>query len=394
MARVLCAWEFGSDLGHLRELMTVARELRAIGHAVTFAFRDSSRLALVHAEGFEAFLAPLLRAPPVQSSGPLNFSEILLNLGFDDRAGLLGALRAWRSFLEMVEPDIVVADYAPVCLMAARVAGVRRVTLGSGFSVPPLDDPMPALRPWAYAEPGVLRALDDRVMNSVRAAMNGAANAPRIAADLFEAHAHLLVTFAELDPFAGRDTGEYLGPTGDAAFGVDVEWTGSGQRVFAYVKPRSARFAAVLQGLRDIDAEVIVAAPGLEPALARDASNGSMRVIPGPVNLDGVLREASLCVSHAGPGVAARALVAGVPMALLPLQLEQFLVAKRLKDAGLAELVAPDEQPPEFVAWFRALLAREDMPAAARRQALRFKGFSFAAAARRSAERIAELAAQ
>jgi hypothetical protein len=81
-------------------------------------------------------------------------------------------------------------------------------------------------------------------------------------------------------------------------------------------------------------------------------------------------------------------------MALLPLQLEQFLVAKRLKDAGHAELVAPDETPPPFAAWFRALLAREDLQAAARRQALRYEGFSFAAAARRTAERIVQLAAQ
>jgi hypothetical protein len=323
---------------------------------------------------------------------PLNFSNLLLNLGFDDRAGLSGALRAWRSLLDLVRPDIVVADYAPTALIAARTAGIRRVTIGSGFSLPPLRNPSPPLRPWARAEPGVLRALDDRLVNSIRAAMSGAAtHAPRVFTDVFEADAHLICTLAEMDPFGPRDGVEYLGPQSDATSGADMEWTGSGKRVFAYLKPRNARFAPVLQGLRALDAEVIVAAPGLEPAQAEAASSGSMRVVPGAVNLDRILGDASLCVFHAGQGVAARALFAGIPMALLPLQLEQFLLATRLQEGGSAELASPEEPAPEFAAWFGALIARDDLHAAAARHAAALKDYSFAAATRRAALRIAQL---
>jgi UDP:flavonoid glycosyltransferase YjiC (YdhE family) len=243
-------------------------------------------------------------------------------------------------------------------------------------------------------EEGVLRGFDERVLSSIRAASNGAAHAPQQAREVFAAQAHLLCTFPELDPFGPRVDVEYAGPQGDATTGANVHWKSTtGPRVFAYLKPRDPRFAAVLQGLRAAGAEVIAAAPGLDAAEARAASSATFRVVPGTVNLDPMLGEASLCVSHAGPGLAARALVAGVPMALLPLQLEQFLVGVRLREGGSAQLASPEEAAPDFGQWFAQLLARDDLREAARRHAGAHRGYSFADATRRAAERIAQVAA-
>jgi UDP:flavonoid glycosyltransferase YjiC (YdhE family) len=401
MARVLCAWEFGGDLGHVRRLMPVAHALRAAGHEVTFALRDSRHLEAPRQDGFEAFVAPLLRTPKQVNPAPVSFSDILLNVGFDDRPALAGALRAWRWLFDLVKPDLLVADYAPTALIAARAAGLRRVTLGSGFSQPPEGDPLPVMRAWAPIEAGVLRALDDRLVGSIRAALDAPEAAkPRNARELLDAQAHLLCTFPELDPFGPRQGGEragveYVGPQGDATSGVEVRWRdAAGPRVFAYLKPRNPRFAAVLEGLRALDAEVIAAVPGLEPREAAAASSDRMRVIAAPVNLDLVLGSATLCVCHAGPGLAARALVAGVPMALLPLQLEQFLIARRLVGSGNAEMSSPDETAPDFKAWFARVLVEPRLREAAARLAATHRGYSFEAATRRAAERIAQVATQ
>lgn len=395
MARVLCAWEFGGDLGHVRRLLPIARELRARGHSTVFAFRDSAYLHGVLAEGFEAFVAPLLRVPAAVTVSPLNFSDILLNLGFDDPHGLHGALRAWRSMYSLLDPDVVVTDYAPTALLAAATLELPRVTVGTGFSQPRVGEPLPALRAWEPSDPNVLRAIDDRVLNSVRAALAGVSDrVPRSAAGLFDANAHLLCTFAEIDPFGARADVEYVGPQGDATSGVNLDWPpGERARVFAYLKPGDARFAAVLGALGQLDADVIVAAPGLAPEAALGASRGSMRVVASTVNLERVIGAATLCVCHAGPGVVARGLAAGVPFALLPQHLEQYLVAQRVREAGSAELISPDEPPPDFVAWFASLLAREDLKEAARERASALRGYSFAAGTQRVAERIVAVAA-
>jgi UDP:flavonoid glycosyltransferase YjiC (YdhE family) len=394
VARFLCAWEFGGDLGHVRRLIPIARELRVRGHEVSVAFRDSSYLHEAMREGIEAFVAPLLRAPREMSIAPLNFSDMLLNLGFEDPAGLAGALRAWGSLFALLRADVVVCDYAPTALLAARNAGLPRVTVGTGFSVPRAEDPLPALRHWAAADPNVLRALDDRLLAAIRKALEGSGAAPPAAArDILEANADLLCTFRELDPFAPREAGEYVGPQGDAATGLDIGWGDAPRpRVFAYLKPRSARFEAVLAGLRAMDVSAIVAAPGLAPERAAAASTRSLRVVPSTVNLERVLPGSDLCVAHGGPGLAARALVAGVPMALLPEHLEQYLVASRLAKGGGAALVSPEEAPPDFGQWLTQLLAHAPLREAAARHAEAHRGFSFDAATRLAADRIEQAA--
>jgi UDP:flavonoid glycosyltransferase YjiC (YdhE family) len=391
---VLFAWELGSGLGHVRRIFPIAREVRALGHDVTVALRDSAFLDSASTEGFEVFAAPLLRAPSDVNPSPISHSDVLLNLGFDDVRALHGALRGWRSMLELLAPQVVVADYAPTALVAASLAGLPRVTVGSGFALPPAGDPVPALRTWTAADPGVLRALDDRLVQRVRAAAGGnATGALASAPALFAADAHLLCTFPEIDPFGPRDGVAYLGAPGSDDTALEVHWTqGSEARVLAYLKPGTPRFDAVVAGLAALQAEVIAAAPGLTPQQARELSTGRMRVFAEPVRLDSLMAQASLCVSHAGPGFAARALVAGVPLALLPLQLEQFLIAQRIEKSGAGALSSPEQPAPDFRAWFESLLGSEALREGARRHAEAHRGHSFALAARRAAERIAALA--
>jgi hypothetical protein len=70
------------------------------------------------------------------------------------------------------------------------------------------------------------------------------------------------------------------------------------------------------------------------------------------------------------------------------LQLEQYLVARRLARGGVAEFIAPDDAAPDFAAWLRGLVAREDLRAAARTHAEAHRGHSFEGAAAEAARRI------
>lgn len=393
MARILCAWEFGEGLGHVRRLLPIARELRSMGHAVTVAVRDSLYIDRSAAEGFETFAAPLLRAPRQVSPAPLNLSDILLNLGFHDARALGGVLRAWQSLYELVTPAVVVGDYAPSAMLAAGFAGIPRATVGSGFAMPPPGDPVPALRPWAGVEAGVLKAIDDRLVATVRSAAGKSARGIADGPSIFQAEAHILCTFPEIDPFGPREGVAYLGPPASDEGGMEVSWEGSApQRLLAYLKPDLPYLDALLAALARLDAESIAAVPGIDPARARAASAGRLRVYPASVRLEGVLPAASLALSHAGSGFVARALVAGVPMALLPLQLEQFLIARRIEEAGAGALSSPEQAPPQFDEWLPRLMGSEPMREAARRCAAAHRGFSFANAARQAAERIAALA--
>jgi len=164
MARALFAWELGGDLGHARRTLHVARELQALGHQVAFAFLDLTPLGGEAPDSAEWFQAPVIQAPPPPTTAPVNASEILLNRGFGDAAAVVGGLRGWFGLFSLWKPDVLVADYAPGALLAARAVGLKRIAIGTGFSSPPVEDPMPPLRNWAPPADAELNRADSRLV--------------------------------------------------------------------------------------------------------------------------------------------------------------------------------------------------------------------------------------
>lgn len=369
MARAFFAWELGGDLGHARRTLQIARELRDLGHETAFAFLDLASLGVAGNESLEWFQAPVVPPARTPSPSPLNPPEILLNRGWGDALGLAGALRGWLSLYSLWKPDLVVCDYAPGAQLAARAAGLPRIAIGSGFSSPVVADPMPAMRTWIATDESALRRIDATLLASVRQAferVTGTAAPPSHASEVFSADATLLCSWPEIDPFGPREGAEYFGPQDDPQLGAAESWrTGSRPRVFAYLKPRDARFVAILDALRAVAAEAIVAVPGLSKEHSQSLSSGSVRIHGGPIALGGLLADADLCVCHSGPGTVARALEAGIPLALLPQQLEQFLVGRRVVMAGAGVMVAPEERVPDLKGWLAQALTRQDLRRAA-----------------------------
>ena len=383
MARALFAWELGGDLGHARRSIEVARALRDLGHEIAFAFADLTPLAPLARDRVEWFQAPVLAASRNPSRSPLNASSILLNRGFGDAMGLAGALRAWKGLFELWRPDLLVADYAPGAMLGARLAGVPRTAIGSGFSTPPRGEPMPVLRSWIATDEGTLRQIDATLLASARDAcerVDPRAKPPARAADLFKADRELLCTWPEVDCFGPRKDVDYVGPQDDPRSGAHAAWgAGARPRVFAYLKPRDPRFTGILAALRAVAGEAIVAAPGLKPDAAAALSSAALRVHGEALALGPLLAGADLCLCHSGPGIVARALEAGVPLALLPQQLEQFLVGRRAVSAGAAVMLAPEDTGTDLRAWLAQALARDDLPRAAAASPVRDRAPSSAA---------------
>ncbi len=390
MGRILLAWEYGGGLGPVRRLTALAGALRCAGHEPLFAFRDPLALA-APGPRCAAFPAPVVprRAPP--QAAPLNFSDLLIRLGWDDPDALAGALHAWSSLLALAHPALVVCDYAPAALLAAGAAGIPRLTVGCGFAQPPLRDPMPSLGPGPEPPAAALEAADARLLAALRA--SGAPGcAPERVSSLFRADADVVCTFEALDPWGTRPERDYAGPIDEDDEGLaDLAWSShEGRHVLAYLRPLDARFPALLAALSQLDAEVIVAAPGFQgPACA---TGTRLRVVAAPVRLDRLLARADLCVGHGGAGFVAHALLAGVPLALLPARLEHALVARRLAQAGCAVVAYAHDTPADLGAWLRAALGDRGLRARAGERSEALRGFSRDAAREAVAQRVAALA--
>ena len=273
MARILIAWEFSANLGHLAQLLPIAARLRAKGHQVVFAVRDVTRAEeVLGRHEFEYLQAPVWHERRARASAiPCSYSEILQQNGYADREGLVGMLKAWREIYRLVEPRAVLFDHAPTALLASRGFEWARVLCGVGFCSPPRVSPFPNFRTWEEVSAGAAGA---QRRASPRDHQLGAreAAAPSLGAahELFNVDDEFLCTFPELDHY-GSPPGRFV-----LRLGIHPRrrrraavWPEHGRkRVYVYLPPEVRAFAAVGEMLSD---------SGAQRALGRPRNHGQDR---------------------------------------------------------------------------------------------------------------------
>jgi UDP:flavonoid glycosyltransferase YjiC (YdhE family) len=359
MSRIFIAWELGGGMGHIQRLYPVAKELRARGHEVVFAVRDLYRSEpLLGAEGFPLFQAPM---PRVQGGGGLaaSFAQILLRCGYGDAAVLTGLVRAWRELLTLTAPDLVLLDYSPTAMLAARSMGLARARIGDGFDAPPATRPMPSLQPWKPTDPAELLAIEDEVLASVNGMLRSFATEPvGTLADMFDGDAHFLCTFPELDHFPGRGDVKYWGPVLSADGGKPVTWPDGDEdaRIFVYVSARHAEFEPMIRGLGTLGTPFCAYVRDLEPSRIENLETGTLRITREPVDMTQVGRECRLTICHGGHGTMASMLLAGKPVYVAPHHLEQALLGYRVAETGAALVSNPAKRGHDYAAHITKML--------------------------------------
>jgi UDP:flavonoid glycosyltransferase YjiC (YdhE family) len=352
--RVFYAWELGQDLGHLLRFLAPALKLRERGHDVVFAVRDLSNAeATLGHRGFPLMQAPIWIANVAGlPKMTVSYAEIALRYGFISYPGLKALVKAWRELFRYVRPGLVLTDHSPTALLAARSLGIRHAPIGSGFFNPPLTNPLPSMRYWDKVPPQRIAQPDQmatRVANQVLADMGG--TPLRSMADLFRADENFLCTFPELDHYPNREGARYWGPTFEMDQGVEMAWPqGEGRRIFAYIKPRHRDFVRMLEALRDSGHQVLAYAPGIDKDNLEKFRSERLLISREPLKLKSMIEGCDLVICHAGPGTMTVALLAGVPLLLLPTQLEQAMGARRVAGLGAAIVVMRGNRPDEKAA--------------------------------------------
>ena len=379
MARIHLAWELGNGLGHVARLKPLAVELARRGHEVSMGLRDlvATRalwlpldLACVQAP---VFLHQTVGLPRRSAS----LAEIALGFGYVDGDVLDALHEAWRALLGRFEAELVVADYAPTALLAARSLGLRSVAVGLSFAIPPKGVSLPAFRPDEPLEPNRLDHAEARFVRAANHALRVGDGAPvRLASELFRGDRALLCTWPELDCYARADapaeTWFGINPPPDGG-AVPLWPAGEGARVFAYLKGGYPDLAGVLRTLVDRGCRTLCYLPDVEAGAPVPLAHPRIAYSDAPVNLVAALAEGDLCVCHAGGGTIGQSLLAGVPLLLLPMQTEQELNARAVARLG-AGAVATRKMLPELGATLDRALADPGMRDAARAFASRHRG--------------------
>lgn len=407
---VLYAWELGQDLGHLLRFLTPALKLRERGHEVSFAVRDLSNAEqTLGMRGLRIMQAPIWIANVAElPKMTISYAEIALRYGFISYPGLKAMVKAWREVFLHVRPGLVLTDHSPSALLAVRTMGLKCAPIGSGFFNPPLTNPLPNMRYWNDIPAQRIAKPDEiatRIANRVIADMGG--QPLTSLADLFRTTDSFLCTFRELDHYPDRGQAKYWGPTFEMDQGVELAWpAGEGKCIFAYIKPRHSHFVMLLEALRDSGHSVLVYAPGISRELFEKFKSERMVISREPLKLKNMIGGADMVICHGGPGTVTASLLAGIPLLILPTQMEQVMSTRRVVQLGAALMSMPEDKkkpadkdgkeepprpPPDYPAMLNRLLTEPGFRNKAGEFAQKYKGFSRERQARALATRVEEL---
>ena len=321
MAHVLLGWELGGNRGHALRLADLARTLRARGHRTSFALQRVDALAQADAQGDPVWQAPL--TPRLLTSArrptygpPTGMGDILARLGMDDPGIVRAMIAAWRTLLGEVRPDLVLADFAPFLLLAAR-GRVPTVGLGTGFSCPP---PQLARFPQLVAHPPC--SDQERTLASVNEGLAAGGDALLGSLpEIFAANRAATEDFVELDPYADGRQADLARPVPPDLAEAD----GSGEEVFVYVPERVDEKSPLWAGLAAARVPVRVHVSGASTGLLNPLAGLGFAVEPEPLPFERIAERSRLLVSHGGHGFVASALAVGLPQVVCHYDLEKLL---------------------------------------------------------------------
>lgn len=379
MAKIEFAWELGAGTGHVTTLLPVAAAMAARGHEVRFFLRDLSAGAdLEGAKDIPREGAPIWTGPATVEA-PLNFGEILLNFGYHDSPQHKALVDAWRERLQ--GSQAVVANVAPAAHLAARTLGIPSFEISQGFHAPPPVMPSPPLRHWEPAPRARLEASDRRVLQVVNTVLSGYGAQPITTLGELFAGRLMLLTYPELDIYPERGPSDYYGITDSGEGRAVPDWPESaGPRLFAYLYAYFKGLDPLLAAIAARRQPALVFCRGIDPKLREKYAGSSIHFPSEAMSVSRVLPSADMVICHASHQMTAQALLAGKPVLLLPTQLEQFLIMRRLVRYGAGLGIAPEVPNADYPSALKALAENREYSAKAREFAGRYAGHSRRAA--------------
>lgn len=359
MVTVLLAQELGLGRWHAGLLDTIAAAIEQLAPGTRLCFVLPDVVTGASVIGRPA--APIFAAPHYmpgatqRRAGPTrSFGDILCDAGWGNPQTLSALVESWWSLLEVVRPDVIVADHAPTLLLAARSrefvwpakpsqrTKIPVVSVGLGFTSPPTDtDTFPGL---------LSRGVTPFDAASHEAPLLAAARRfdptlPTLPAAL-SATTSFVTCLDVLDPYRDQRHTAALGIV-EPVPGVRA-WPDSPGPALAYLSADDTRTLPLLAALAGGGLRVRVylrdADPNLLTSFRHEPGADLLELSPEPLPLAELLETAPLVIHHGGAGTVHQAVSAGRPQLLLPRYLEQALNAQALVGRGVAALVPQEPE--------------------------------------------------
>ena len=337
MKTVLFAWELGGGFGHIASLRRYVTKLGGNGVRMVAAVRNPKMGRVLAGLGVEVLQAPpwpeasfTSKQRAAMSSATLG--ESLAGSGLADTSAFNNVLAKWTKIFKNMDPDLVVADYAPAAALLAR-GRVPLMIVGNGYTVPPST----------MTHFPLLHRTHEPVWDEMRllTILNKAGSSYGIAPleqlpQLFSADEYLVETFSLLDPYDLQRTIPVDGPALDNAL---LPKRKNVDEILVYLAPGYTIRRDLVSALLPFAKKIRIHAPDLSFIQRSRLKLAGAQIYRERLDLANALASAKLVVHLGGSGLASHAMAAGVPQLIFSTHIEQELNGQALERAGIGKLV-------------------------------------------------------
>lgn len=341
MPRILLANEFGAGRGHV---VTLTRLAQAFGPGFQFdaALARREHEAELYPLGADIFDGPRFGYRNARRLGPngiptATWGEFLGDLGFARVERIREIVEWWRLVLSSRNVGLVLADYGPLALLAARSLGILSVGTGTGYGLPPPDMPeFPVLEPEAsvrlHDEAELLANVNQVATEIGLAPLQGLP-------EIYHSTLQLVRTLPMLDPYASyRNSAQYLPPVTD----ISPIIADRGDEVFVYFSTMEFDDPGVVEALATLPLPRRGYLPAPPPGVAERLAASGMILEKNPVPVEQIAKRSRLLLNAGQHGILCLGLFAGLPQVCLFQHREQRFHAQCAADRGVAQLVYPN----------------------------------------------------
>lgn len=346
MQTLLIATEADEGMGHVVPWTGFVAQAIEQGYQVHMAAPDVGMLNQHVGEKFPIHLwsSPRLKSqmrmqksaqPPVRS-----WPELLVSLGYAESSALQGAVKAWRSVLSQIRPTVILADYAPALILAAKTLDIPLLEVGGGFCIPPLTPSLQSFPGIKNHDAVAVGRADAKLTSAFNEclALFGQLRISTFGDTGSWPASRVIKSPPELDPYGYRSDVLYAGLLPPFVEAKKVNDSTLWPPVVGYLKGDTPGLDALLDEMSRARIEALVYVTGKQG----QSRKGTVTTTGNPIPLSEALDHSSIYLSNGGLSGVGQALQKNCWPVVVPQQAEQVATAHNLIRRKWGAIWLPD----------------------------------------------------
>jgi hypothetical protein len=334
MVRILFGWDNGLGTGYIDRLLQVARALADEGHQPVFAIRDlitpAQRLHQVEWPVFQSPIPVGLLDPLLPTFNPGSFGDLLAVANFNNEVELTRLMKAWDLLLQVIKPDLIVGEYAPLLALAAH-RRIPTLLMGHGYILPPPELAQFPIFDYSRTPFTPQDTMLDIVQRVQRA--RGMPVAPALPAAV-GGDVSFVTAYGVTDPYAQMRRHQAVGPLESYAPAPPP----AQRRFYAYLSAEYRPLRQILNAIVGARVPGKVYIKRITPQLRQFLVERGVEVLTAPPPLQQAVTEASFVIHHGGMATATAALGIGRPQMLWSSVADQAVTTHAINQLGVADI--------------------------------------------------------